>query len=72
MSSVSRPVHGINLSQVALECPLGLHQLVPGNRLMGLLCNSANCTIGTIESALQCPASYEAILETIFRLASRC
>ena len=39
---IGRPVHGVNLSQVTLQCSLGLHKLVLGNRLMSLLCDSAN------------------------------
>lgn len=34
MSPISRPVHGVDLGQMSLECPLCLHQLVLGYRLV--------------------------------------
>lgn len=42
VSPVGRPVHGIDLGQMALQGPLGLHHLVPGNRLVRLLGNGAD------------------------------
>lgn len=39
---VGRPVHSIDLGQVTLQCSLGLHKLVLGNGLMGLLRDCAN------------------------------
>lgn len=40
--SVGRPVHGVDLGQMTLERPLGLHQLVLRDWLMSLLRNSAD------------------------------
>lgn len=42
MSPVGRPVHRVDLGQVALQRPLCLHQLVSGDGLMGLLRHSAD------------------------------
>lgn len=39
MSTVGRPVHGVNLGEMALEGALGLHELVLGNGLVCLLGN---------------------------------
>lgn len=41
VSSVCRPMHGVNLGQVTLERPLGLHQLVLRDWLMSLLSDGA-------------------------------
>lgn len=43
MSSVRRPVHGVDLGQVTLERSLRLHQLVSGDRIVGLLRHGAHC-----------------------------
>lgn len=43
MPSVGRPVHSINLGEMALERPLGLHQLVLGDRLVCLLGDGSDC-----------------------------
>lgn len=37
VSSISGPVHRINLCQMALQGSLGLHELVLGNRFVSLL-----------------------------------
>lgn len=37
MSAVGRPVHGINLGQVAFQGALSFHELVLGNWLVSLL-----------------------------------
>lgn len=42
MSSIGGPVHGVNLGQVALEGSLGLHKLVSGDWLVGLLGDSTD------------------------------
>ena len=42
MPSVSRPMHGVDLGQMALQRPLGLHQLVLRDRVVSLLRNSAH------------------------------
>lgn len=44
MSAVGRPVHGVNLGEMALEGALGLHELVLGDGLVCLLGNGADCT----------------------------
>lgn len=45
VSSVGRPVHGVDLCQVALQRPLGLHELVLGDRLVSLLSHSPDWKI---------------------------
>lgn len=40
--AIGRPVHGINLGEMALEGALGLHQLVLGDGIVGLLGNGTN------------------------------
>lgn len=52
VSPVGRPVHSVNLGQMTLERPLSLHELVLGDRLMGLLRDSTNWWIGKTASAL--------------------
>lgn len=37
MATVGRPVHGVNLGEMALEGALGLHELVLGDGLVSLL-----------------------------------
>jgi hypothetical protein len=49
VSAVGRPVHGVDLGQVTLECSLGLHELVSGDRLVSLLCDGANCSRGNLQ-----------------------
>lgn len=43
VTAVSRPVHGVNLGQMALECPAWLHP-DPGQSLGLVLCNLTDCT----------------------------
>lgn len=43
MSSIGRPMHGVNLGQMTLERALSLHQLVLWDRLVGLLGDGADC-----------------------------
>lgn len=43
MSTVGRPVHGVNLGEMALEGALSLHELVLGDRLVCLLGNGPDC-----------------------------
>lgn len=45
VAAVSRPVHGVNLSQMALECPAWLHP-DPGQSLGLVLCNLTDCVNG--------------------------
>jgi len=44
VSPVGGPVHGIDLCEMALQCPLGFHQLVLGDGLVGLLGHSSDCS----------------------------
>src|SRR5437660_1194153 len=54
MPPVGRPVHGIDLSEMALQRPLWPHQLVPGNRFMGLSGDGADwATTTTVSLAIQ-------------------
>lgn len=48
MSPVGRPMHRVDLGQVALERPLCLHQLVSGDGLMGLLSHGAEGGVGQL------------------------
>lgn len=43
MSPVGRPVHGIDLGQMALQCLLRLHQLVLWDLLVSLLGDGSDC-----------------------------
>lgn len=43
MPTVSRPMHGVDFGEMALEGALGLHKLVLGDGLVSLLGNGPDC-----------------------------